>query len=184
MFIVSAILVSFAHQEEFKQVQIWDCDSTNGNQKFLANAVTSPTSYVNPHLHGVQFDLVILIHPRFTIASKLAPSLCIAASANAGNASVVVANCDATSAAQKWSDPKNNGQMIIYDNLCVTPATGPLVSPSNGVKLVLQTCVANAEPQGWGHRTGQIINFNIKGEVNTLKFCVEIILVWTEFDDC
>ncbi|KAJ7778396.1 ricin B lectin domain-containing protein [Mycena metata] len=126
------------------QVQIWDCDSTNGNQKFLANAVTSPTA--------------------FTIASKLAPSLCIAASANAGNASVVVANCDATSAAQKWSDPKNNGQMIIYDNLCVTLATGPLVSPSNGVKLVLQTCVANAEPQRWGHRTGQIINFNIKGE--------------------
>ncbi|KAJ7160295.1 ricin B lectin domain-containing protein [Mycena filopes] len=134
------------------QIQIWDCETnptTNDNQKFLVNAVNTPAS--------------------FTIASKKNPGLCISASANAANASVVVEPCNATSASQKWSDPKNVGQFTIFDNLCVTPATGPLVSPTDGVKLVLQTCVANAQPQGWSPQaTGHIINRNI------FQICIDL----------
>ncbi|KAJ7621986.1 ricin B lectin domain-containing protein [Mycena polygramma] len=117
-------------------IQIWDCDSTNDNQEWNAIAVTEPTSFV--------------------ISLKKNPSLCIAASANAVNASVVIEPCSPGSASQTWSDPTNDWHVAIFDNLCLSTAGN--VQVNDGTKLVLQPCVANNGAQEWSHQTGLINN--------------------------
>ena len=68
----------------------------------------------------------------FVISLKKEPSLCVAASANAVNASVVIDTCSPKAVNQTWSDPSNNGQVVIFDNLCIT-ASGELIN--NGTKI-------------------------------------------------
>ncbi|KAJ6530922.1 ricin B lectin domain-containing protein [Mycena vulgaris] len=119
------------------QVQIWDCDVNNSNQKWNAVPVTTPTSFV--------------------ISLKKNPSLCVAPSANAANASVVIEPCSAGSATQTWSDPRNSNQIVIFDNLCMSPAT----HINDGTKLILSPCITDNAAQEWSHETGVINNRNI-----------------------
>ncbi|KAJ7490745.1 ricin B lectin domain-containing protein [Mycena latifolia] len=119
------------------QVQIWDCDASNNNQKWNAVPVTTPISFV--------------------ISLKKNPSLCVAASANAVNASVVIEPCSASSAAQTWSDLANANQVVIFDNLCMSPAT----NINDGTKLILSPCIPNDAAQQWSHETGLINNRNV-----------------------
>ncbi|KAJ6585663.1 ricin B lectin domain-containing protein [Mycena capillaripes] len=116
------------------QIQIWDCDSTNQNQQWNAIGVTNPKSFV--------------------ISLKKNPALCVAASANAANASVVIEPCSPGSASQTWTDPTNTGNVAIFNNLCMTPAG----SVNDGTKLILSPCVANDGAQEWSHETGVINN--------------------------
>ncbi|KAJ7728575.1 ricin B lectin domain-containing protein [Mycena maculata] len=118
------------------RVQIWDCDDENDNQKWNSFAITTPTSFV--------------------ISLKKDTSLCVAASANAVGAPVVIDDCSPGSAAQTFSDPTQSGQMVIYDNLCVTPAS----NDNDGVPLILSPCVTGDAAQDWSHETGLITNGN------------------------
>ncbi|KAJ7916052.1 ricin B lectin domain-containing protein [Mycena leptocephala] len=116
------------------QIQIWDCNSSNSNQLWSNIAVTTPKS--------------------FTISPKKNPALCVAASASAANATVVIEPCSPGSALQTWSDPTGRGNVMLDDNLCMSPAG----SISSGTKLILSPCVANNLAQQWGHETGVIDN--------------------------
>ncbi|KAJ7858984.1 ricin B lectin domain-containing protein [Mycena leptocephala] len=116
------------------QIQIWDCDSSNRNQIWNNIAVTTPKS--------------------FAISPKKNPALCVAASASAANATVVIEPCSPGSALQTWSDPTGRGNVMLGDNLCMSPAGS--ISP--GTKLVLSPCVGNNLAQQWGHETGVIDN--------------------------
>ncbi|KAJ7728573.1 ricin B lectin domain-containing protein [Mycena maculata] len=131
------------------QVQIWECDpeNNNDNQKWQSSAITTPTSFV--------------------ISLKKDPSLCVAASGNAIGAPVVIDDCSPGSAAQTFSDPTQSGQMVIYDNLCVSPASN---SPADGVLLVLSTCVAGNVAQEWRLDSGTPLITN----VNEPKMCLDL----------
>ncbi|KAJ7759480.1 ricin B lectin domain-containing protein [Mycena olivaceomarginata] len=115
------------------QVQIWDCDENNSNQKFNAIPTTFPKW--------------------FTIELDHIAGNCITAE-NTVNASVVISTCTNEATGQRFTDPSNIGQMALYDNLCVTPAGNGL---SDGTKLVLAPCEADNAAQIWSHQTG-IIN--------------------------
>ncbi|KAJ6532355.1 ricin B lectin domain-containing protein [Mycena capillaripes] len=119
------------------QIQIWDCDSSNKNQLWNSIAVTTPKS--------------------FAISSKKNPALCVAASARAANATVVIEPCSPGSALQTWSDPTGRGNVMLGDNLCMSPAG----SIGAGTKLVLAPCVAGNSAQEWNHETGVIDNFAV-----------------------
>ncbi|KAJ7858979.1 ricin B lectin domain-containing protein [Mycena leptocephala] len=113
------------------QIQIWDCDSSNRNQIWNNIAVTTPKSYKNPEL-------------------------CVAASASTANATVVIEPCSPGSALQTWSDPTGRGNVMLGDNLCMSPAG----SISAGTKPVPSPCAANNVAQQWDHwhETGVIDN--------------------------
>ncbi|KAJ7028405.1 hypothetical protein C8F04DRAFT_1119215 [Mycena alexandri] len=117
------------------QIQIWDCDETlsNPNQIWNVLAVTEPKS--------------------FTVSLKKDTSLCITASSNATNAAVVVDTCKPGSVLQTWSDPKNNGQIALADNQCIT-LDGSIAN--DGTKLILSPCVESSVDifQLWSHQTG------------------------------
>ncbi|KAJ7704882.1 hypothetical protein B0H17DRAFT_1193375 [Mycena rosella] len=118
------------------QAQIWDCDATNGNQRWNALGVTTPKSFV---------------------LSLKDPALCVTASANAANASVVIEPCSPGSVSQTCSDPANSGQVVIFENLCMSPAT----HVNDGTKIILASCDPADAAQDWGHGTGIINNGNI-----------------------
>jgi len=127
------------------QVQIWDCSTGNDNQKWNAVGIDEPKSFV--------------------ISLKENPALCVSASANAVGAPVVIDDCSAGSPAQTFTDPSQNGQMIVY-GLCVTPET----IGSNGLKLlILDTCVSGDAAQEWSHLTGPLIN-----NFNEPKSCLDL----------
>ncbi|KAJ7509734.1 ricin B lectin domain-containing protein [Mycena galericulata] len=128
------------------QVQIWDCDFPNDNQKWNAIGINTPKSFV--------------------LSLKENPSLCVTASANAVGAKVVIDHCSPGSTAQTFSDPSQNGQMVIYDNLCVSPV-GNVVN--DGTPLILSTCVTGDAAQGWSHLTGPLIN-----NFNEPKTCLDL----------
>ncbi|KAJ7133399.1 hypothetical protein C8R44DRAFT_977567 [Mycena epipterygia] len=73
------------------------------------------------------------------------------------------------SAAQTWSDPSHSGQVVIYDNLCMSPAA----NVNDGVKIILSPCVPGNAAQGWSHETGIINNHNLPKECLDLTDGVE-----------
>lgn len=99
---------------------------------------------------------------RFVISLKKNPSLCIAASASAVNATVVIEPCSPGSELQTWSDPTNSGNIMLGDNLCITPAG----NINDGTKLILSPCLADNVSQEWSHETGVINNHNVAKSVS------------------
>jgi len=141
------------------QAQIWDCDVNNSNQKWNPIAVTTPKT--------------------FSIALRRDPSLCVAASANAANASVVVKICNPADPAQTWSDPQKTGQVVVFGSLCMSPAG----SVNDGTKLVALPCAAGNAAQQWSHETGIINNHNSPKSCLDLTDSVDIsgtqLQTWT-----
>ncbi|KAF7343313.1 hypothetical protein MVEN_01763600 [Mycena venus] len=126
------------------RVQVWDCDANNSNQKFNAIPVTFPAWFSVERDHTV--------------------GNCITAE-NAVNASVTIGTCTNDFAKQTFTDPTHTGQMVMYDNLCVTPLGNNL---NDGTKLILAPCDANNAAQIWSHQTG-IINSH-----SFAKACIDL----------
>ncbi|KAJ7133395.1 hypothetical protein C8R44DRAFT_870797 [Mycena epipterygia] len=101
------------------QVQIWSATSTNANQQWIASPVTFLTS--------------------FTFALKTDPTLCVAASANAANASLVIEPCSSGPAAQAWIAPSND-KIVFFDDLCITLTHGTKIASLGGI-AELQECL-------------------------------------------
>ncbi|KAK7042552.1 ricin B lectin domain-containing protein [Favolaschia claudopus] len=114
------------------QVQIWTCDKNNSNQKFKSIPVNFPVW--------------------FTVELDHIAGNCITA-ANATNAPVTVSTCTQEATGQIITDPDHNGRMVMYDDLCVTPAGNTI---ADGAKLVLAPCDADNKMQLWNHRTGSV----------------------------
>ncbi|KAF7366825.1 hypothetical protein MSAN_00940800 [Mycena sanguinolenta] len=114
------------------QVQIWDCVENSNNQAFNFVPVTYPAS--------------------FTIAWTTVSGHCISAYSNATNAPVTIEDCTEDAAGQTWTDPTHTGQMVMYDDLCVTPSNDD--SLANGTPLVLAPCDSSNVAQTWNYETG------------------------------
>ncbi|KAJ7506911.1 ricin B lectin domain-containing protein [Mycena galericulata] len=128
------------------QVQIWDCTAGDDNQKWNAIAIDEPTS--------------------FTIAFKENPSLCVTASANVSGAPVVIDGCQPGSAAQNFTDPTQTGQIVAFDNLCVSP-NGNI---NDGTPLILSPCVSGNAAQEWNHDSTSTL---VDTQAN-LKICLDL----------
>ncbi|KAK7022471.1 ricin B lectin domain-containing protein [Favolaschia claudopus] len=120
------------------QAQIWDCDAHNNNQKWNHKAVSQVKS--------------------FAIQLKKDPSLCVAASAPASGASIVIENCSFGSTSQTFTDPNNNspGLLKLFD-MCVS--IDSTEAARDGDKLVLKECDENLNnsKQQWNHENGVLV---------------------------
>ncbi|KAF7290840.1 hypothetical protein MIND_01325200 [Mycena indigotica] len=135
-------------------IQLWDCDWTNNNQRWNDPTVTHPKS--------------------FTIGWQSDPSLCVGAAIKGVNASVVILHCDASSPAQRFTDPLNNGEIRPWSddpnaNLCIGPRAG---LTAGGTNLVTIPCDENSATQHWNHPGG--LGYLMDGASNGFKNCMDL----------